>query len=96
MAAEFGNTAKGGGFLIVDQILYRNDRNIPQSGYGNVKNMVVEQLQRLTGVSSYAPLATTLTDMSMMTWKFIIYASKTLLKSWQAQLLCFFAIFQVF
>jgi hypothetical protein len=72
MAAEFVNTAKVGEFLIVDTFLYCIDRNIPQSGYGNVKHMVGGQLQRLTGVSSYAPLATTLTHMSMMTWKFVI------------------------
>ena len=29
MAAEFVNTVKGGEFLIVDQFLYRIDRNIP-------------------------------------------------------------------
>jgi hypothetical protein len=86
MAAEFVNTVKGGEFLIVDQFSIVLTEISPQSGYGNIKHMVGGQLQRLTGVNSYAPLATTLTDMSMMTWKSVIYASKTLLKPWLAQL----------
>jgi hypothetical protein len=63
MAAEFVNTVNGGEFLIVDQFLYRIDRNILPIRIWKFKTHGWRATAKTDGVSSYAPIATMLTDM---------------------------------